>query len=160
MPRRYWLMKSEPDAFSWDDLLAANDQTTSWDGVRNYQARNLLRDEIKKGDQVFFYHSSTTPQAIMGTATVVREGYPDDSQFDPKSKYYDEKSDPANPRWFMVDIQADKPFKHPVTLPRLKATPELEGMALLRKGNRLSVQPVTAEEWKLIRALSRTKGSD
>lgn len=160
MPKRYWLMKSEPEAFSWDDLLASKDQTTSWDGVRNYQARNLLRDEIKKGDQVFFYHSRVNPQVIMGTATVVREGYPDDSQFDPKSKYHDEKSDPENPRWFMVDIKADKPFKHPVSLPRMKTTPGLEEMSLLRKGNRLSVQPVTAEEWKIVRALSRTKGSE
>lgn len=153
-------MKSEPDAFSWDDLLAAKDQTTSWDGVRNYQARNMLRDEIKKGDLVFFYHSRVNPQVIAGIAKVVRDGYPDDSQFDAKSKYFDEKSDPENPRWFMVDIRADKTFKYPVSLPRMKATPGLEDMSLLRKGNRLSVQPVTPEEWKIVTALSRSKGSE
>lgn len=147
---RYWLMKSEPGAFSWDDLKKSPRKTTMWDGVRNYQARNLLRDEIKKGDMVLFYHSSVNPPTVMGTAKVVKEGYPDPTQFDPDSKYYDPDSDVANPRWYLVDVRMERPFVHPVTLPQLRASRSLRDMALLRKGNRLSVQPVSPKEWKII----------
>lgn len=157
MAKKYWLMKSEPDVFSWDDLVQSPDATTCWEGVRNYQARNLMRDEMKIGDGVFFYHSNTKPQAIMGTAKVVKTAYPDPYQFDPESKYYDEKSDPETPRWLLVDIQADKAFHTPVTLHEMKAMPELDGMMLLKKGSRLSVQPVLPEHWKYIVALGRRK---
>jgi predicted RNA-binding protein with PUA-like domain len=148
--KRYWLVKSEPDVFSYADLKKAPKKTTAWEGVRNYQARNLLRDEMKKGDGVLFYHSSTDPQVIAGTAVVVREGYPDPLQFDSKSDYYDADSDPENPRWFLVDIQADEEFKAPLTREELKTIKGLEAMILLKKGSRLSVQPVTEAEWKII----------
>lgn len=147
---RYWLMKSEPESFSWDDLRASPRRTTVWDGVRNYQARNLLRDEIRKGDGVLFYHSNASPPAVVGIATVARAGYPDPSQFDRKSKYHDPKSDPENPRWVVVDIRADRALKTPVGLPELRETRGLEEMVLLRRGSRLSVQPVTAAEWRII----------
>jgi predicted RNA-binding protein with PUA-like domain len=149
MPR-YWLMKSEPEAFSWDDLKKSPRKTTMWDGVRNYQARNLLRDQIKKGDMVLFYHSRANPPAVMGTAKVVREGYADPTQFDPKSKYHDSKSHPADPRWFVVDIRMERALDRPVPLPELRETRGLEKMVLLKKGSRLSVQPVSAREWKII----------
>ena len=150
MAAKYWLMKSEPNVFSIDDLNKSPKKTTCWEGVRNYQARNLLRDEIKKGDRVFFYHSRIDPMAIVGTATVVKNGYPDYHQFEAKSKYYDSKSDPENPRWYMVDIKLDKKFKTPVTLKEMRSIKGLEEMMLLRKGARLSVQPVSAKEWKVI----------
>lgn len=150
MTKRYWLLKSEPNVFSFDDLANAPKRRTSWEGVRNYQARNFLRNEMKKGDGVLFYHSSTEPQAIMGTAIVVREGYPDPTQFDRRSKYYDEDAPRDAPRWFMVDIELDRAFKRPVTLKDLRVIPGLEDMMLLRKGSRLSVQPVTESEWKVI----------
>jgi predicted RNA-binding protein with PUA-like domain len=150
MAKRYWLLKTEPSVFSFDDLARCKDRTTGWEGVRNYQARNLLRDELKAGDGVLFYHSSTDPPAVVGLATVAREAYPDPFQFDRKSPYHDPKSDPANPRWLTIDVRYDRPLARPVTLPELRETPSLAGMALLRKGNRLSVQPVTAEEWKTI----------
>jgi predicted RNA-binding protein with PUA-like domain len=149
---RYWLLKSEPSVFSFDDLRASPRRTTRWEGVRNYQARNLLR-EMKRGDEAIFYHSSADPPAAMGTVTVVREAYPDAAQFDPKSPYHDPKSDPADPRWVMVDVRYGKPFAHPVTLPELRACQALAGMVLLRKGSRLSVQPVTAAEWRKLLAL-------
>jgi predicted RNA-binding protein with PUA-like domain len=148
--KRYWLVKSEPEVFSFADLLKAKDKTTAWEGVRNYQARNLLRDEMKLGDGVLYYHSSTDPQIIAGTAVVVREGYPDPSQFDENSDYYDADSKKEDPRWFLVDIKADREFKHPLTRDELKATKGLEGMMLLKKGARLSVQPVTDKEWAII----------
>jgi predicted RNA-binding protein with PUA-like domain len=148
--RRYWLVKSEPDAFSWDDLWRSPRRTTHWDGVRNYQARNMLRDELKRGDKVFFYHSNADPTAIVGVCEVVREGYPDHTAFDPREPHFDPKSDPANPTWYMVDLRAVEPFRRPVTLAELRATPGLEGMVLLRKGSRLSVQPVTPREWEII----------
>jgi predicted RNA-binding protein with PUA-like domain len=147
---RCWLMKSEPSVFSIDDLARAPNQTTSWDGVRNYQARNLLRDEIKLGDGVLFYHSSADPPAAVGTATIARAAYPDPSQWDPKSDYHDPDSAKDAPRWFVVDVKLDKKFPRAVTLPELRANPDLEGMVLLRKGSRLSVQPVTAAEWKTV----------
>jgi predicted RNA-binding protein with PUA-like domain len=150
---RYWLFKSEPDVFSWDDLWAAPKRTTSWEGVRNYQARNLLRDDMKRGDGVLFYHSNAKPQVIMGTAKVVREGYPDSAQFDPSSKYYDPDAQPEAPRWFMVDIQAVRAFKRPLSLPELKAMPELEGLMLIQRGARLSVQPVSEAHWERLTQL-------
>lgn len=153
MAQRFWLMKSEPDVFSFDDLAKAQKKTTAWEGVRNYQARNLLRDEIKNGDGVLFYHSSTDPQIVAGTAVVVREGYPDASQFDEKSEYYDEKSTPEAPRWFAVDIKLDRRFETPPTLKQLRETRGLEAMKLLQKGSRLSVQPVSPAEWKIIQRL-------
>ena len=150
MATQYWLMKSEPNVFSIDDLARSKNKTTCWEGVRNYQARNLLRDKIKKDDKVFFYHSRVKPMAIVGTATVVKEGYPDHFQFDSKSKYYDSKSNPEEPRWFMVDIKLERKFKSPLTLQEMRALKGLEKMMLLKKGARLSVQPVSAKEWTTI----------
>ncbi len=155
MPRRFWLFKSEPSAFSWEDLKQEPESRAHWDGVRNYQARNFLRDQIKKNDGVLFYHSRVNPQVVAGTAKVVREAYPDHTQFDAKSKYYDPDSDPANPRWFMVDIQAVKDFKRPVSLKELRDVQALEKMVLLKKGSRLSIQPVTKEEWDIVVKLGR-----
>jgi predicted RNA-binding protein with PUA-like domain len=143
-------MKSEPEAFSIDDLQAMPEQTEHWDGVRNYQARNMMRDEMKVGDQVFFYHSNCAEPGIVGVMQVVREGYPDFTAFDPESKYFDPKSDPANPRWMMVDIKFVRTLKRPIPLSELKQYDELAGMQLLRKGNRLSITPVSEEQWKFI----------
>ncbi len=154
---RHWLMKSEPNVFSIDDLAKAKKQTTGWDGVRNYQARNLLRDEIAVGDGVLFYHSSVDPPAVAGLARVVKAGYPDPTQFDPKSDYHDPASNPDDPRWFSVDIAFDRKLPRPVTLPELRAEPALADMVLLRRGSRLSVQPVTPAEWKTIVALGDRK---
>ena len=154
---RHWLMKSEPDVFSIDDLAKAKKQTTGWDGVRNYQARNLLRDEIAVGDGVLYYHSSVDPPAVVGLARVVKAGYPDPTQFDSKSDYYDPDSQPDAPRWFSVDIAFDRKLPRAVTLPELRADPVLHDMVLLRRGSRLSVQPVTAAEWKRIVALGERK---
>lgn len=154
---RHWLMKSEPDVFSIDDLAKARKQTTGWDGVRNFQARNLLRDEIAVGDGVLYYHSSVDPPAVVGLARVVKAGYPDPTQFDPKSDYYDAGSKPDAPRWFSVDIAFDRKLARPVTLPELRADPALADMVLLRRGSRLSVQPVSAAEWKRIVALGDRK---
>ena len=145
----YWLMKTEPEAYSWDDLKNKPNSTDFWDGVRNYQARNFMRD-MKVGDKVFFYHSQINPPAIVGIATVVREAYPDPTQFDPESKYFDPKSKTDDPRWSVVDIRSEAEFADPVTLPELRDIPDLEEMVLLRKGSRLSVQPVTEKEWKII----------
>lgn len=146
----YWLFKTEPGAFSFDDLMASPDRTTGWDGVRNYQARNFLRDQVRVGDGILFYHSNANPPAIAGLAEVVREAHPDPTAFDPSSKYHDPKSDPANPRWFQVSIRAVRPLEPPLDLPRLREVPALAGMELLRKGSRLSVQPVRPEEWEAI----------
>ena len=147
---RYWLMKSEPSVFSIDDLASAKDQTTRWDGVRNYQARNLLRHDIAIGDGVIFYHSSADPPAAAGTAKIVRAGYPDPTQFDPRDGHFDRDSQRDDPRWFSVDIKFESKFVRPVTLAELRAAPALKDMVLLRRGSRLSVQPVTAGEWKQI----------
>jgi len=149
MAKRYWLMKSDPDTYGWDDLGAEKRQTTCWDGVRNYQARNMLRDEIQEGDGVLFYHSQTD-KAVLGTARVVRSGYPDPTQFKKGVKGYDPASSRAEPRWYAVDIQRHENFRAQVTLARMKEIPGLGDMALLRRGNRLSVMPVTAGEWKLV----------
>ena len=151
---KYWLLKSEPDVFSLEDLKNCPNQTEPWDGIRNYQARNLMRDEMKMGDQAFFYHSRQAEPAIVGTVRVVREAYPDHTSWDPSSKYFDEKSSPENPRWLMVDVQFESEFSRPVTLKELRSVPELKEMFLLRKGMRLSVQPVTEAEFLLILAIA------
>ena len=151
--RQYWLMKSEPEAFSIDDLAKAPKQTTSWDGVRNYQARNFMRS-MQVGDQVLFYHSNADPPAVMGIAEVVKTAYPDDSAFDPKDRHYDPKSTPAKPLWDMVDIKLVRKLSAPLGLDTLRKVPALKKMELLRKGSRLSVQPVRLEEWSAILALS------
>ncbi len=153
----HWLFKSEPETYSFAHLLAEPDQTTGWDGVRNFQARNFLRDSIKVGDGVLFYHSSTDPPGIAGIAKVVRAGHPDPSAFDAKSPYHDPKSHPANPTWYQVSIKAVRAIDPPLGLPRLREVPELADMQLLRKGNRLSVQPVSESEWKAIMELARGK---
>ncbi len=147
---QYWLVKSEPDVFSIDDLAKSKNKTTYWDGVRNYQARNTLRDQMKLGDRVLFYHSNATPPAIVGIAKVVKEGYPDHTAFDPKNDHYDPKSKQENPTWFMVDIQLEQKFAQPLTLPELKAEKRLEGMELVRRGSRLSVQPVRPHEFEVV----------
>jgi len=147
---KYWLMKSEPSCFSLDDLSQAPKQTTCWDGVRNYQARNFMRDEMRVGDLVFFYHSNCQPPGIVGIAEVVRAAYPDFTAWDPDSEHPDMKSTPDKPRWFMVDIQFRQKFAHFLALDALKHHPELSKMPLLRKGNRLSVLPVSSEEWEFI----------
>ena len=146
----FWLMKSEPDVYGIDDLAAGPGKTDHWDGVRNYQARNFMRDQMKKGDKVFFYHSNCKQPGIVGIARVVREGYPDHTAFDPKEKYYDPKSDPARPRWYMVDIKFERKFRRTITLEELKQHKKLADMPLLRKGNRLSVMPVGEKEWEYI----------
>ncbi len=152
---RYWLMKSEPSCFSIDDLYNAPKQTTSWDGVRNYQARNFMRDNMAIGDQILFYHSNCNPPGIIGTAEVISEAYPDHTAFDPNSEHPDAKSTPDNPRWYMVDIRFKEKFAKLIALDTLKKYPELAKMALLRKGNRLSVIPVTKEEWDFVRQLEK-----
>ena len=149
----YWLMKSEPDVFGIDDLAARAKQTEHWDGVRNYQARNMLRDQMQVGDQVFFYHSNCKEPGIVGIAEIVRAGYPDHTAFDPNGKYYDPKSDPDNPRWYMVDVHFVRKLKRTITLEELKQQPALEEMPLVRRGNRLSVMPVSAEHWRAILSL-------
>ncbi|PLX93956.1 MAG: EVE domain-containing protein [Desulfuromonas sp.] len=146
----YWLMKSEPEAFSIEALQAMPAQTEHWDGVRNYQARNMMRDDMRVGDLVFFYHSNCPEPGIVGIMQVVREGYPDFTAFDPQSKYFDPKSDPAKPRWIMVDIKFVRTLKRLISLSELKQYDELQGMQLLRKGNRLSITPVTEEQWEFI----------
>ena len=149
----YWLMKSEPDVFSIDHLLAMPNQTEHWDGIRNYQARNMLR-EMKIGDQVFFYHSNANPIGITGVMEVVKEAYPDYTAFDPEQKYYDPKSKQDNPRWFMVDVKFIRKFDRIITLEELKGHQEALGdMLLLRRGNRLSITPVTPGQWQYILGL-------
>jgi predicted RNA-binding protein with PUA-like domain len=147
----FWLMKTEPDVFSFEDLVKAPNRTTHWEGVRNYQARNFMRDSFKKGDQVLIYHSNVDEPSVFGIATVVREGYPDGFALDPKSKYFDEdaKKKGASP-WIMVDVKATHRFKTPVTRELLKKEPRAKTMMLLQKGSRLSVQPVSEEHFKLV----------
>ena len=149
----YWLMKSEPEEFGIDDLRTRPRKTEPWDGVRNYQARNFMRDEMKKGDLVLFYHSNCEVPGVVGIAKVVKEGYPDPTAFDPEDKHYDPKSDPEEPRWYLVDVQYVRKTKRTIPLAELKANPALEGMALVRKGNRLSVMPVAPEHWEAILAM-------
>ncbi len=149
MAKEYWLFKSDPEDFGLTELKRCKDKTSLWDGVRNYQARNLLRDKIKVGDGVLFYHSQEKPPAVVALAKVVRAAYPDPTQFDKRSKYYDPKSTPDNPRWFVVDIQHERDLKRPVTLPEIRETPGLDRMVLVNR-SRLSVQPVRPDEWKII----------
>jgi len=151
---RYWLMKSEPESFSIDDLASRPNQTEHWDGVRNYQARNMLRDEMRSGDQVFFYHSNCNPPGIVGIAEIVREAYPDFTAFEANSKYFDPDSKPDNPRWFMVDVKFKLKFKRLLSLDELRQQSSLQDMLLLRKGNRLSIMPVTESQWQTILALA------
>lgn len=152
---QHWLVKSEPHVFSIDDLASAKDRTTHWDGVRNYQARNTLRDSMKVGDPVFFYHSNCDVPAIVGLAKVVRAGYPDFTAWDENDPHYDPKCDPENPRWYMVDIQFVEKFKRPLTLTGLRGVSGLQKMVLLQKGSRLSVQPVSPAEYSTILELSK-----
>lgn len=153
MAKQYWLMKSEPNVYSIDHLK--KDEKTYWDGVRNYQARNFMRDTMKVGDQVFFYHSNAEPPGIAGIAEVVKEGYPDPSAFDKKSKYFDEKSKKENPTWFVVDIRFKKKFKELLPLEMLRGVKGLSKMPLLQKGQRLSIQPVSPEEWVVIDKIAK-----
>lgn len=152
---RYWLVKSEPEVFSFDDLVASPQKTTHWDGVRNFAARNNLR-AMKPGDLVFFYHSNAKPAAIVGVAEVAREAYPDATALDPKDSHFDPKSKRDDPTWFMVDLRAVEPLPRAVSLDELKKVKGLEQMALIRLG-RLSVQPVTEHEYKIVRALAEKK---
>ena len=155
--RRYWLFKSEPTSYSIDHLAAEKTQTTHWDGVRNYQARNLLRDDVQVGDRVFFYHSNAKPMAIVGTMEVIKASYPDHTAFDPNDHHYDEKSDPDDPRWFMVDVRLVQRFPKAITRDVLKECDALSDMMLLKRGSRLSIQPVTPAEWKAVHKLAGAK---
>ncbi len=150
---QYWLMKSEPDTFGIDDLAQRPNGTEPWDGVRNYQARNMMRDQMRVGDGILFYHSNCKQPGVVGIAEVVREGYPDHTAWNPESNYHDPKSTPNNPRWYMVDVRFVRKLKRTITLEELKSRPELEEMPLVRKGNRLSVMPVTPEQWEFILSL-------
>lgn len=150
---QYWLMKSEPDSFSIDDLFNRPNQTEHWDGVRNYQARNMMRDEMKMGDQVFLYHSNCALPGIVGIMEIVKEGYPDFLAFDVNDPHYDPKSDPENPRWMMVDVKYVRSLIRTITLQELKPHPELADLALVKRGNRLSIMPVTKEQWDFILSL-------
>ena len=152
----YWLLKSEPDSFGIDHLARAPRKTAAWDGVRNYQARNMLRDDMKKGDQAFFYHSSCEVPGIVGIVSVVKEGYPDATAFKRGHHHHDPDSDPKNPRWFMVDVRLERSFARVVTLDELRAYAggPLKNMLLLKKGSRLSVMPVAKSEWQFILGLA------
>ncbi|PIE70962.1 MAG: EVE domain-containing protein [Deltaproteobacteria bacterium] len=151
----YWLMKSEPAVFSIDHLKALPGQTDHWDGVRNYQARNMMRDQMKTGDRVFFYHSNCKVPGIVGIMEVVKEGYPDHTALDPTSAYFDPKSHPDAPRWYQVDVRYIRHTRRVISLAELKACPALDTMPLVRKGNRLSVMPVTEAEWAFILTLEQ-----
>ncbi len=150
---KHWLLKSEPDVFSIGDLALRPGRMEHWDGVRNYQARNYLRDGMRRGDLAFFYHSSCAVPGIAGIIEIVREGYPDNTALDPASPCHDPASTPDSPRWYMVDVRLRRAFKRIISLPELKACPALAGMPLLGRGNRLSVMPVTPEQWSAILAL-------
>ena len=149
----YWLMKSEPDEFSIDDLVEAKKQVTPWVGVRNYQARNFMRDDMRVGDRALFYHSSCPEPGIAGIVEIAKPAYPDETQFDPKSPYFDPKSSRAAPRWLHVDVKLVRKTRL-IGLPELRATPGLQEMVTLRRGNRLSITPVTAREWAVIEKLA------
>jgi predicted RNA-binding protein with PUA-like domain len=150
---KYWLMKSEPDVFSFEDLKKRKNQTEPWNGVRNYQARNFMRDEMKKGDMILFYHSSCPIPGVAGIARVNSEAYPDSTQFDPKSEYFDPKATKENPRWFLVDVSFEMDLDKHVSLEELKEQKKLSEMRLLQRGNRLSILPVTREEFDYIKKL-------
>ena len=153
--KQYWLMKSEPAEFGIDHLKAMPKKTDHWDGVRNYQARNMMRDEMCRGDQVLFYHSNCAEPGVVGIMEVVKTGYPDHTAFDPKAKYYDPKSDPDDPRWYMVDVKYQRHLRRNISLRELRAYSdgELQDLPLLRKGNRLSIMPITAAHWSFILSL-------
>jgi predicted RNA-binding protein with PUA-like domain len=152
---QHWLLKTEPDSFGIDDLERAPRKTTAWDGVRNYQARNMLRDQMRRGDQAFLYHSSCETPGITGIVEVVKAGYPDATAFDARHHHHDPDSDPANPRWYLVDVKLVRRLPRVITLGELRAhaNKELSGMVLLRSGNRLSVMPVASEHWKFITSM-------
>lgn len=154
--QRFWLFKSEPTTFSIQDLAASKGKKTSWEGVRNYQARNMLRDDIQRGDGVLFYHSNADPMIIAGTAEVVKAGYPDHFAQQPDHKYFDESASSENPIWYMVDIKLVEIFKNPVTRTMLAAHPVTSQMMVMKKGSRLSIQPVTAEEWQAVHEIAST----
>lgn len=154
MGKQYWLMKTEPTVFSFDDLKAQSQFTDHWDGVRNYQARNYMMD-MKKGDLVLFYHSSCEHPGVVGIAEIVQKAYPDHTAFDTRSGYYDPKSSPEEPRWFMVDVRWKEDFKRTVSLRLMRTIPELSSMKIMQKRQRLSVMPVTKEEFKKIRTLGK-----
>ncbi len=147
---RFWLMKTEPSCFSFADMLKAKERVTSWDGVRNYQARNFLRDEVRVGDGVLIYHSGITEPAIVGMARVVRAGYPDQTALDPQARHFDPRATAENPIWYQVDVQALEPLPEPLSRKALQAHPVLAGMGVLRRANRLSIQPVTDKEWQAV----------
>ncbi len=149
----YWLMKSEPDVYGIQHLQQCPNKTDSWDGVRNYQARNMMRDAMKKGDLAFFYHSNCKEPGIAGIMKIVRAGYPDHTALDPEKKYYDPKSDPDKPRWYMVDVRFVRELKRVITLSELKTLEALSELPLVRRGNRLSVMPVTEKQWNFILSL-------
>jgi predicted RNA-binding protein with PUA-like domain len=153
--RRFWLLKSEPDCFSYDDLVAAPGKTTYWSGVRNYQARNFMRDSMKVGDGVLFYHSGAQPPGVVGTAEVVKEAYPDFTAWDPSDEHYDPKSPKDRPIWYMVDVRAAEKFSNFLSLNDLRQIRALEKMELLKRGSRLSVQPVSPDEWETICRMGR-----
>lgn len=149
----YWLMKSEPDTYSIEDL--ARDGRTHWEGIRNYQARNMIRDDMRPGDQAFFYHSSCAVPAVVGVMEIASEAWPDPTQFDRKSKYYDPKSTETQPRWFVVDVEFESKLSRPVTLAEIREKKSLADFRLIRRGNRLSVLPVSAKHWNVIQKLGR-----
>ena len=153
-PLRYWLFKSEPSAFSIDHLAKSPKRTAPWDGVRNYQARNFLRDDVQVGDLVLFYHSREEPLGIFGTMRVVQAGYPDFTAFDPQSKYFDGKSDPAQPRWYMVDVKLIEKFSAPITREQLQQDEVTNQMLVMKRGMRLSIQPVSPTEWQAVHRLA------
>nr|VFK23009.1 MAG: Predicted RNA-binding protein, contains PUA-like domain [Candidatus Kentron sp. LPFa]VFK35571.1 MAG: Predicted RNA-binding protein, contains PUA-like domain [Candidatus Kentron sp. LPFa] len=155
----YWLMKSEPGEFSIQDLAQRPNQREPWDGVRNYQARNMLRDRMKPGDLAFFYHSNCAEPGIVGIMRIVREGYPDNSAFDPEDKHFDPKSDPQKPRWYRVDVELARIFPDVIPLRQLKQSPKLAAMPLAQRGNRLSVMPVSETEWEFILSLVEKNAS-
>lgn len=147
---QFWLMKSEPDVFGIDHLYAEKGKKDHWDGIRNYQARNFMRDEMKKGDLAFFYHSNCDEPGIVGIMEIVKQAYVDHTQFDSTEKYFDPKSKPDNPRWLMVDVKFKEKFQQTIPLKELKANPKLKDMRLVQKGNRLSIMPVTKQQWDVI----------
>ena len=157
MAKKYWLFKSEPGCYSIEDLKNKPNSTDSWDGVRNYQARNMLRDDIKKGDEVFFYYSNSKPMGIAGICSVVKNGYPDHTAEDPNGEHFDPKHIESKPLWYMVDVKFKKKFSRVITLKELKETPGLEHMVVTQRGSRLSIQPVTSKEWEIILNLTKKK---
>ena len=160
MPKKYWVMKSEPDMFGIDDLRKRPRQCEHWDGVRNYQVRNMLRDDMQVGDQAFFYHSSCKEPGIVGIMNIVRAGYPDDTALNPEGEHYDPKHTVEKPRWYMVDVEFERAFKRVVSLEEMKYCVQLQDFALVQRGNRLSILPVTAAQWKFILSLEAKRNAD